>query len=56
MSKSTFSEHGLVAYQVKRNHKICPDPWVGVKRSNFHFQNMAMLHIKLKGIRNAATW
>ena len=29
----------------------CPlRPWVRVKRSTFHFQNMVMLHIKLKGI------
>ena len=36
-----------------------PDPRVGVKRSKFkiqNFQNMVMLHIKLKRIVNAATW
>ena len=60
--KSTFSEHCHVAYQIKQNYKILlqtpssPDPGVLVKRSNFHSQNMVMLHIRLKGIRNAATW
>ena len=36
-----------------------PTPWVdlggGVKRSKFNFQNMVMMHIKLKGIWYAAT-
>ena len=33
-----------------------PDPEGGVKRSKFNSQNMVMLHIKLDGITNAATW
>ena len=61
---STFSEHGHVAYQIKGNQKcsnmvanILPadprDPGDVVKIQ--FFQNMDMLHIKLKGITNAAT-
>ena len=58
------SEQCHVAYQIKGNHEfgsmvanIVPavhpplDPGVGVKRSKFDFfQNMVMLHVKLKGI------
>ena len=67
---STFSEHGHVAYQIKDNHECSnmaanilptdppyPHPRDGVSRSKFNFfQNMVMLHIKLKKITNAATW
>ena len=64
----TFSEHGFVAYQIKDNHecsnmvaKMLPtdpqEPGDGVSRSEFNFyQNMVMLHIKLKIIMKAATW
>ena len=35
--------------------RIYPDPGGGVNRPKFNFfQNMVMLHIKLKGIMNAA--
>ena len=44
MPKSTFSEFGHVAYQIKRNEaynnmlvNILPQPLVGVKRSFFIF-------------------
>ena len=62
MSKVYFSEHCHVAYQIKQTYKNLlqtpspPDPGVLVKRSNFHSQNMVMLHTRLKRIRNAATW
>ena len=63
-SKSHFAEHGHVAYQINGNHGLqqhgskCfarrPSPTTledGVKRPNIQlFQNMIMLHIKLKGI------
>ena len=62
-SKSTFSEHGHVAYQIKGNQQMqqhgskyfarrpISDPRDGVNRAKLNFfQNMAMLHIKLKGI------
>ena len=63
---STFSEHGHVACQIKRNHECSnivanillaeppsPPPPLGIK---IHpFQNMVTLHIKLKGIKYAAT-
>ena len=63
----TFSEHGVVAYQIKENYECSnmvanilpidtPDPGDGVNRSKFNFfQNMVMLHIRLKRITNAAT-
>ena len=65
---STFSEYGNVAYQIKGNDtcsnmvaNILPadpplpaDPGGGVKIQLF--QNMVMLHIKLNGMKNAATW
>ena len=59
--KSTLLEHGHVAYQVQVSHHFAadptPDPWIGVKGQNStFFQNIVMLHIKLKGIWNAATW
>ena len=66
---STFSEHGHVAYQIKGNHKCSnmvaniiifsrrsPPRPQGSKDQIQLFQNMVMLHIKLKGITNAATW
>ena len=67
---TTFSEHGNAAYQMNENHEcskmvanILPaDPHTHsplgdeVSRSKFNFfQNMVMLHIKLKRITNAAT-
>ena len=67
-SKQTFSEHAHVEYQIYWIHKcsnkvanILPaaphNLTIGFKRSKFNFfQNNAMLHIKLKGITNAATW
>ena len=64
----TFSEHGHVAYQIKGN-QVCstmvanilptvPDLTLGVgsKGQNSTFSYIVMLHIKLKGITNAATW
>ena len=33
-----------------------PDPQGGIKRSNFFFQSIVMLHIKIFGITNAATY
>ena len=66
---STFSEHGHVAYQIKRNHKkqqygsifFCPQtqphPQPRGQKVKFQlFPNNVKLHIKLKGITNAATW
>ena len=67
---STFSEHGHVAYQIKDNHECSnmaanilpadpPTPTLGigsVDQNITFFQNMVMLHIKLKRITNAATW
>ena len=50
-SKFTFLEHSHIAYQIKENI-----PGDGVSRSKFQlFQNMVMLHIKLKRVNNAAT-
>ena len=68
---STFSEHGHVAYQLKGITKCSsivaiflptdPPPPTTIGRRGQEvkiqlFQNMVMLHIKLKGITNAATW
>ena len=68
---STFSEHGHVTYHIKGNHRIqqhgskyfahtpSPSPWPccwGQKVKIQLFQNMIMLHIKLKRITNVATW
>ena len=67
---STFSEHGHVAYQIKGNHEcsnleanilpadLTPTPTLGMrsKGQNSILQNMVMLHIKLNGSTNAATW
>ena len=65
-----FSEHGHVVYQIKGNHRRSnmqhvrkyvpaapppPDPW-GQKVKIQLFQNMVILHIKLKAIMNAVTW
>ena len=62
---STFSEHGHVAYQIKGNHEcsmvkniLTADPGLwgwGQKVTIQLMQNKVMLHIKLKGITNAAT-
>ena len=59
---STFSEHGHVACEIKWNHEMQQHGKHGMKypppnadKSQL-FQNMVMLHIKLKGIMNAATW
>ena len=64
----TLSEHGHVAYQIKGN-QVCstmvanillavPDLALGVgsKGQNSTCSHIVMLHIKLKGITNAATW
>ena len=64
--KSTISEHGHVAYQIEWNHKMQqhsskyfahrPPPPHAADKCQL-FQNMVMLHIKLKRIiENAATW
>ena len=68
---STFSEHGHVAYQLKGITKcssivanfLPTDPplptTIGRRGQEVKiqlFQNMVILHIKLKGITNAATW
>ena len=60
---STFSEYGHVGNHKMQQHgseyfacRPSPtDPGNVVSRSKFNFQNMFMLHIKLKGITNAAT-
>ena len=66
-SKFHFSEHGDVTYQIKGNHECSnmvtnilqadphPDPGDGVNGNGQLFQNMVMLHIKLKGMANSAT-
>ena len=46
-----MEQHGS-KYVAHRPH----DPGGGVKIKIKHFQNMVKLHIKLKGIINAATW
>ena len=69
---STFSEHGQVAFQIKWNHEMQqhsstyvdhrpptspynPRGWD--QKVKIHLlQNMVMMHIKLKGITNAAIW
>ena len=60
----TFSEHGVVAYQIKENHEcsnmvanILPadNPTLGSVGQNSFFLNMVLLHIKLKRITNTAT-
>ena len=69
--KLNFSEHGHVAYQIKgiTGAATCnmvanimrvdplppPDPG-GQKVKIRLFQNMVILHIKLKAIMNAVTW
>ena len=64
---STFSKHGHVAHQIRDKHECSnmvenilptdPIPGDGVSRSEFNiFQNMVVLHIKLKRVMNAATW
>ena len=68
-SKFNFSEHVHVAYQIYWNHEMkqhgskylagrCPPPppppYTRVKTQLF--QKKIILHIKLKGITNAATW
>ena len=69
-SKFNFSEHGHVAYQIKVNHEcsdmvanslpVYPPPFPtlrwGQKVKMHFFQEMVMLHVKLKGLTNAATW
>ena len=62
-----FSEYGHVAYQIKAGdagsnkhgsnylaHRHTLDPGGGVKRSNYLFLKVVMLHIKLKGIEHRA--
>ena len=61
---STFSGNGHVAYQIKWNHEMqqhgskyflpAGPLTLGVKIN--YFQNVVLLHIKLKGITNAAAW
>ena len=60
--KSTFSEHGHVAYQFKGNQK-CSNMLANILPSDLlpgpggqKVKIQVMLHIKLEGIRNAATW
>ena len=65
-SEYIFSEHCHVAYLIKEKHKcnnllenIIPTdqtrrPWGWSQNSAF--QNIVMLHIKLKRITNATTW
>ena len=68
VSLFNFSEHGHIAYQIKWNHACSnmlvnilpafphppsPNPQVKVKIKLF--QNMVMLHIKLKGFTHTAT-
>ena len=68
---STISENGHVAYQLKGITKCSsivanflptdPPPLTTIGRRDQEvkiqlFQNMVMLHIKLKEITNAATW
>ena len=68
---STILEHGHVAYQLKGITKCSsivanflptdPPPLTTIGRRDQEvkiqlFQNMVMLHIKLKEITNAATW
>ena len=64
-----FSEHGHVAYQIKGNHRRSnmqhgskyyarrpPTPNPGGQKVKIQlFQNMVILHIKLKAIKNAVT-
>ena len=55
---STFSEHGHVAYQINWNHECSnmvahilpadPPPTLGCGQNSAFFQNMVMLHIKLR--------
>ena len=67
---TTFSEHGHIAYQIKWNPECSkmvanilpadpppPRPWGwGQKVKIQLFQNMVMLHIKLKGVMNTEAW
>ena len=70
-SKFNFFRHGHVAYQIKWNHKMqhhvgnfAADPpprprdpkGIGSKGQIQLFQNIVILHIKLMGIMNSATW
>ena len=53
----TYLPTGSIGHKILLQiHLPLNGPEVGVKMSKFHFQNMVMLRIKLKGIRNAATW
>ena len=47
-----MQQHGS-KYLARRHHH--PQPWNQKVEIQF-FQNMAKLHIKLKGIMHAATW
>ena len=59
----TFSKQCPVAYQIMEQHGskyfVRPPPplrpW-GLKAKIHLFQNMVLLHIKSKGMANAATW
>ena len=46
----------MVANILSADRSPLTDPGGGVKRSKLTFLDMIMLHIKLKGITNAATW
>ena len=59
----TFSENTLATYQIKwknecsnivANILLADKPGCGIKIQLF--QNMVMLHVKLKGIMNTASW
>ena len=64
--KIQLSDDGHIAYKIKGNHECSnmvanilpaapPPPSLGSKDQIYLLQNMIMLHIKLKGIANAAT-
>ena len=65
VQNALFSEYGHVAYQIKCNdacsnmvailYPQTPHPKPGESKCQL-FQNIDMLHIKLNGITNAATW
>ena len=69
IQNSTLSEHGHVAYQIKWNPKCSnmvanilpadpqpppPPPPKGSTGQNSTFENIVMLHIKLRGITNCS--
>ena len=68
VQNSTFSEHGLDAYQIKGNHECSnivatifarrppSDPGDWVKKSKYFRTWSCCMHMKLKGITNVAKW